>query len=379
MKDKFVIIGGGIAGLSAAIGLQAQGMNVQLYEKNEGPRQPVTGVILAPNALWALDQLGIGEQVRKCGKAFDAFTIYSDKGKHISSQSFSFLPEPMFAVHRLDLLRILHEQVKPGTIVWDSDYTDFEQTSEGVTIQFKNESNIQADYALFADGVGSLCRSKLRPSPPVRVAKYTCWQGVTSAKQPFDSRIGLSETLGTKGRFGICPLASGQIYWFACLNGTYTEKQIEQFGVNELMMHFGDFHALIPEIIQNTRPKDIVHNDIMDLPSKHKFAFEHILLLGDAAHPITPNMGQGACQALEDAAVLMNLIKAHPDRALEELFLQFEQKRLMKIRVLTKMAWSIGNLSQWSNPLLCTIRNLGMELSPSFLYRKQFKYMSDVK
>ncbi|MCR8641233.1 FAD-dependent monooxygenase [Paenibacillus sp. N1-5-1-14] len=379
MANRVVIIGSGIAGLSAAIGLQAQGIEVKLFEKGKGPRTAGVGVNLAPNALWALDRLGIGHLVRQVGKAFNEFIIYSDNGKQISSQPFDFLPDSMYAVHRLDLLRILHDQVKPGTIQYGMEYTSFEQNENGVSVSFADGTQVHADYALFADGAGSDCRTKLRPSAPLRVAKYTCWQGVTSADEPFDNRYLLSETMGPKGRFGICPLANGQIYWYACINGTYNEEQIAKFGVQDLLEHFGEFHAPIPEVIRKTMPQDMVHNDIFDLPAKHKFAFNRILLLGDAAHPITPNLGQGACQALEDAAVLMHLIKCYSDMTLEEVFVLFEKKRLMKIKLLTQIAWSIGNVSQWSNPLFCTLRNLGMQYSPPFLYKQQFKYMSEVR
>jgi 2-polyprenyl-6-methoxyphenol hydroxylase-like FAD-dependent oxidoreductase len=103
-------------------------------------------------------------------------------------------------------------------------------------------------------------------------------------------------------------LVNGKLYWFACLNADANNVVMRNYTVENILSHFNHFHEPIPSLIKNTRNEQLIWGDIIDLKPLTQFAFDNIVLMGDAAHATTPNMGQGACMAIEDAVVLSNLL-----------------------------------------------------------------------
>src|SRR5690606_5563 len=170
-------------------------------------------------------------------------------------------------------------------------------------IEFEDDSQETFDFLIGADGVNSKVRQLLIPESSPRYAGYWCWRGVVEVT---DKNIHKSvETWGKNGRFGFTPLTHNRIYWYACIN-TNLDDEVKHFGIEELRERFKNYHAFIPELLSWTDEKELIRNPIMDLKPIPKYHFEKILLIGDAAHATTPNMGQGACMAIEDVAVLQD-------------------------------------------------------------------------
>jgi 2-polyprenyl-6-methoxyphenol hydroxylase-like FAD-dependent oxidoreductase len=126
---------------------------------------------------------------------------------------------------------------------------------------------------------------------------------------------------------------------------------------------FARWHAPIPEIIEATEPAAILHNDIIDRPPIREWGKGRVTLLGDAAHPTTPNLGQGACQAMEDAIVLADCLRStnETERALRE----YERRRRPRTTSVTNRSWRLGQISQWENPAACWMRNLITRCMPA--------------
>ncbi|MBN8787359.1 MAG: FAD-dependent monooxygenase [Terrimonas sp.] len=133
------------------------------------------------------------------------------------------------------------------------------------------------------------------------------------------------------------------------------------------------YPAEVQSILNQTLEDALIWNDIIDLKPIPKYAFGNILLLGDAAHATTPNMGQGACQAIEDAAVLYDeLLKGGE---LNDIFLRFEKRRLKRTHFITNQSACIGKMAQTTNPLMIKVRNAIFRAMPESIKEKQFKQL----
>jgi len=152
---------------------------------------------------------------------------------------------------------------------------------------------------------------------------------------------------------------------------------MKAFRVADLTACFKDYHAPIPQLLALTTEKDLLWNDIEDIRPLQQLAFNRILLAGDAGHATTPNMGQGACQAIEDAAVLANCL--NQNETIVQDFKTFEKIRLPRTTKIVNTSWTLGKLAQLTNPVLTTFRNFALKMTPQKINEKQMDYLFDVK
>jgi 2-polyprenyl-6-methoxyphenol hydroxylase-like FAD-dependent oxidoreductase len=251
---------------------------------------------------------------------------------------------------------------------------DIEQTNDSVIIKFGDGSIHETNFLIAADGIHSPIRKKLLPQTEPRYAGYTCWRAVIDNTHLNLSET--SETWGTKGRFGISPLKDNKIYWYACINAPQNDASLKSFKVRDLQNHFKDFHAPIPEILSATKDENLIWNDIIDLKPIDHYAFGNIVLIGDAAHATTPNMGQGACQAIEDAVILADELQK--DSNIQKAFAQFEQRRLKRTHYIVNRSWTIGKVAQLQNKTLASLRNAMFKLLPTSAGEHQLKRLYEV-
>jgi 2-polyprenyl-6-methoxyphenol hydroxylase-like FAD-dependent oxidoreductase len=176
---------------------------------------------------------------------------------------------------------------------------------------------------------------------------------------------------------GMVPLPEGKVYWFACLNAPEKDPAMAQLSLKQLANYFATYHAPIPELLASKHPDAILHHDITDLPDLPQFAHGRVLLLGDAAHATTPNMGQGACQAIEDAVILAELCAQHPD--LQQAFLSFDANRKARTQGIVRQSRRIGQLAQSQNRLVMAIRDTLLRLTPVRVQQRQLEKVLNVK
>ncbi|EMS33128.1 Salicylate hydroxylase [Mariniradius saccharolyticus AK6] len=373
MKTDFLIVGGGIAGLTTAIALKKIGIHAILAEASPEIRAVGAGLALAANAMQALRQIGISEAVIPLGRELKAFTIYDQKGKPISKTNTdpanSRFGISNFTIHRAALHSALLARLDAGQVLTGKRSKDIAEEGDAYRVDFEDGSSITAENVIVAEGIHSPIRKKLLPTSKIRYAGYTCWRGITD--NPSLQIEETSETWGAKGRFGVTPLANGQVYWYACINSPHANSTLKDWGKKELMEVFKDFHTPIPQVLSATRPERIIWNDILDLEPIDRFAFGRIVLVGDAAHATTPNMGQGACMAIEDAAVLASCLSKNTDVA--EAFSAFEKRRLKRTHNIVKTSWTLGKVAQWENSLLRAIRDKAFRMIPAKQRQKQIE------
>jgi len=358
MTDKtFAIVGGGIGGLTLAIALQRKGFNVTVYENAPQLKAIGAGLTLAGNAVKALMDIGICEEVLRAGKVMKAVYIKDDKGNTLVETDSEKL------------------SAKLGTIN-NKGCVDLEQDRTGITLTFNDGTQAHANYLIACDGIHSVVRKKLLPHSTPRYAGYTCWRAVIDNIPNGLNMDETSETWGQGSRFGIAPLADNRLYWFACINAPANDPLIRSFTTDALLVYFKNYHSPVPEIIKKTKNEQLIWGDIIDLKPLHKFAFGNIVLMGDAAHATTPNMGQGACMAIEDAAVLSNCLEQY--ETAEEAFLSFEHKRIERTTKIVNTSRILGRIAQWENPILTKFRNTLVKLTPPRITEKQVRFITDV-
>lgn len=365
MITEFAIIGGGVAGLAAAIGLQSINSDFVLFEQSELLKGIGAGFGLAANAMQALDYLGLKEDIQKIGQHVRSYNILDQHGNILLAPDTDSLQQQYnqdnFTIHRADLHEYLLSKIPQEKVILKKRAVKFEKKSDYITIHFEDSQQHNCRYLIIADGIKSPLRQQLLPQSTPRYSGYTCWRATID-----NSIIQLdkgSETWGKSGRFGLTPLVNNRIYWYACVNSTPNNATFKNYTIEDLAKHFKDYHPIIPEVLRHTRNEDLIWNDIIDIkPLKH-LAYDNILLIGDAGHATTPNMGQGACQALEDVAVLIDELKRKHE--VKKAFISFEKRRLARTKYITDTSKFIGEVAQWDNPLLIATRNFILKHSPS--------------
>lgn len=375
---RFTIVGGGIAGLTTAIALQKMGIRATVFEAAPAVKAVGAGLALAANAVKAFQKLGIAGAVLPAGRVLDAFAILDEQGRTITRTDSRAVSQKYgtdnFTIHRAALHQALLDQLAGNPIVLGKRAISVDQSKEGCLIYFDDGTVHRTDYLIVADGIHSAIRKQLLPDAQPRYAGYTAWRSVVDSTGLNLTEA--TETWGLRGRVGIVPLANHKIYWFATTNAPANDPRFRAFNVQDLLERFGHYHAPIPEIISRTREADLLWNDILDLKPLSRYAFNNVVLLGDAAHATTPNMGQGACQAIEDAVVLADELATN-NRA-TDAFRRFEQRRLKRTRYIIENSRRIGQVAQWQNTVLASVRNGLFRMLPARLNERQLETLYNV-
>ncbi|WP_373524451.1 FAD-dependent monooxygenase [Aquiflexum sp.] len=372
-KIKVSIIGGGIAGLTTALALQQKGIQANVYEAAPEVRPVGAGLALSSNAMRVYKLMGFMDEVISQGRLMSSFALLDQKGKIITKADSEAISKKYgldnFLIHRYALHGLLLSKLDPDTVFTNKKAKSFSNQEDQVFVDFEDGSSISTDYLIVGDGIHSAIRKQLLPHSTPRYSGYTCWRAVMD-----NSRLKInlaSETWGTNGRFGIAPLTNDQLYWFACINAPRNDPKMGAMKVLDLLANFKDYHDPIPQILEHTEEYQLIWNDIIDLSPIGQFAFDRIVLVGDAAHATTPNLGQGACQAIEDAYVLADEMSKKEEYS--QAFRAFEKRRIDRTDFIVNTSWKMGSLAQLENPLLCGIRNFALRNTPKSFHDKQLE------
>jgi 2-polyprenyl-6-methoxyphenol hydroxylase-like FAD-dependent oxidoreductase len=255
-------------------------------------------------------------------------------------------------IHRAELVTALADFLPKGVARYGFECVGVEQTSTRATVRFANGHADEADAVVGADGIRSTIRALLFGAQEPRYAGYTCWRGISP--RPTAIKPGyIGEWWGRGKRFGITTLTDDRVYWFATHNAPAGRQSTNELAVvTEVFRGWAD---PVPELIASTPPDRLLHNDIVDRPPTRTWSVGRVGLIGDAAHPTTPNLGQGGCLAIEDGVVLARALAANPDpaRALEV----FATERYPRAAGITNESWRFGKLGQWEGRVSCWLRD----------------------
>lgn len=342
-----VIAGGGIGGLAAAVALRSTGWDVTVCERAPAFTEVGAGISLWPNGLHALNRLGVLADVLRTGEVEACGGARDRQGRWLTRVTSAELRRrfgyPLVVVHRVDLLNALlsalpAEVLRPGTEVSDPPV---------------------ADLLVGADGLRSTVRDWLYPRVRPRYAGHAAWRMVT---EPAPRLADGSVVWGRGERFGFASLPGGRVYCFgtaslpaggAAAGGEYAE----------VVRRFGDWPEPIPTLLAAVAPGTVLRHDVYDLPPLPSFVRGRTVLLGDAAHAMTPSLGQGACQALEDAVVLAACLDSEPD--VPSALARYDRARRPRTQGIVRRSAKLNTLGQLAWPLAAAARDLAVRLAPA--------------
>ena len=356
---KAIIVGGGIGGLTAAVALGRAGVEAAVFERVEELREIGAGITLWANAVKALKKLGVYEAVREAGGAELGGEIRSWRGERISAitayQLRSSFGEANLAVHRADLQGALLATLPRGTVRPGAEFVGFAQESASVVARFADGSEERGDLLLGADGIHSSLRAQLLGRSAPRYAGYTAWRGVAEVGGGLvPEGVGLN-LWGRGSEFGLASIGRGRLYWFVTRNAPEGEAESAAGRKREVLDLLGGWYEPVRAAVEATEGSKILRNDIYDRDPLERWGAGRVTLLGDAAHPMTPNLGQGACQAIEDAVVLARCL-GDGGEVVSSLRL-YEATRIPRTADVVRRSRRVGWILQLENPLLCRLRD----------------------
>ncbi|MET9452562.1 FAD-dependent monooxygenase [Streptomyces cinerochromogenes] len=366
MGGTAVVVGGGIGGLAAALGLRRIGWEVRVAERAAALADAGAGISLHANGLRALDALGVGAEVRAAARPQYTGGTRTPNGRWLARMDGTLLERelgsPIVGIPRAVLHRLLRAALPAECLlVGETVHTLDLSAPDRVGVPL-GDRVLDADLVVAADGVHSRLRGLLFPDHPGPVyGGSTVLRAITDG--PVEVRTDFELTWGPGAEFGHIGFADGRAEWHAVLNAPPGVRHTDPLGV--LRERFRDWHEPIPALLAATRPEAVLHHDIHELVTPlPAFTAGRVALLGDAAHAMTPHLGQGACQALEDAATLAAVLAGEP--SVGAALARYDAERRPRAQSVARAARQAGRMGQQlSHPLAVALRDTGLRLAPS--------------
>jgi 2-polyprenyl-6-methoxyphenol hydroxylase-like FAD-dependent oxidoreductase len=360
------IIGGGIGGVATAVALHRLGIRATVYERAPRLEEVGAGMMLWPNATRVLKELGLLEDVAARSGSSTHFIVRARSGKVLMNIALGTFDVPALCTRRSDLLSSLLSALPREHVRLGRELTHLEQLKSKVRIHFADGSVEEHDAVVGADGMRSRVRAQLFGISDPIYRGYTVWRGVAAYGGRAIRHGYNSETWGHGSRFGILDIGQGRFTWYATAN---VRPALPGERKGELLQRFGGWHEPIPELIDSTEL--ILENGAYDLPPLPRWTAGRVTLLGDAAHPCTPNLGQGGGMALEDALVFAKCVSR--ERSVESALRRYESLRRSRTGHIQQRSLLMGHIGQWQNRAAVSGRRVVTSLLPAALFEHNLR------
>jgi 2-polyprenyl-6-methoxyphenol hydroxylase-like FAD-dependent oxidoreductase len=369
LRPHAVVIGGGIGGLSAAVGLHRIGWDATVLERATGPREAGTGISLLTNAQRALDQLGVGRAVRARAATMvpGGEGLRAPSGRRLQRPADpAFLRDhglTLIVLPRPDLHAVLRDALPREALITGTDVTGVADLPGGAVVSYRTaqgEHALRGEIVVGADGMNSRTRRTRWPlAPPPVYSGHSVWRGIAhgvgGCAEPGGS------TWGRGLEFGRMPLLGDRVYWFAVANTPPGVRHLDEHA--EVLRRFGSWHYPIPALIAATPAAQVLHHDVFELAQPlPSFVSGRVVLLGDAAHAMTSDLGQGACQALEDAVVLCAALVA--EASVPSALARYDEQRRPRTQAIAEASHRMGKRKLTGRRLALLQRYAVMRVMP---------------
>jgi 2-polyprenyl-6-methoxyphenol hydroxylase-like FAD-dependent oxidoreductase len=239
-------------------------------------------------------------------------------------------------------------------------------------VRFADGAAEDADVVVGADGLRSHVRAHLHGDSPPRYAGYTCWRALARVPRTLVDDGTFCETWGRGARFGWLRLPEETVYWFATVDAPRDGRDASTAdALVRLAELYAGWWGPIPALVRATRPEELLRNDILDRPPLRRWGRGRVTLLGDAAHATTPNIGQGACLAIEDGVSLARHLAA--GREVAPALRAYERERRRRTAWIVRFSWRLGAVAQWRAPFACALRDAALAGTPRWAIRLQHR------
>ena len=357
---RVVVVGAGIGGLSAAVALEQAGHEVVIVDRANEASAGGVGIAVGPNAFVALGQLGAAEAVLERGNTARGRRVYTWQGRMLSEG-----PWKGGVVRRADLHEELRRRLR-AEVQHRRWCVKVKQDERRAVARFEDGTEEAGDVLIAADGLRSTIRGQLFDDGEPIYRGSTSFRGIAQITHPIiDEHI--IESWGRGCRIGLQNLGRGWTYWFTAWNAPQGSFVSAAEGKRLLRERFGGWHEPIDAVLGATTQEMILQTDLADRDPLPHWSVGRIALLGDAAHPMTPDLGQGGAQAIEDAVALGRAMSSGSDplSALQD----YETRRMPIAYDILARARRHYRIAQLENPFACAVRNSTVRVLPSAVAR----------
>ena len=367
---RALVIGASPAGLAAALAVRSAGYTPVVLEQAAELREVGTALTLWPNALAALAELNLADDVAAVGCPAEGNQIRTPSGRLVDDVSGQAMREWFgstgMTLLRSELIAVLLNRLGADAIRTGARCVGVTSTPTAVVAHLADGREETGALLIGVDGLHSVVRAQLVGGrDPLRYAGYPVWRGIAE----YDlGRAPGSLSMGRGAQFGMFPMRGGRTYWFASLRmppgvaRTVTAAAL-------LYDRFASWHPPIRDVLITTPAHQIIVTDVYDRRPLRRWRSGRVALVGDAAHPSEPTLGQGTCQALEDAAVLARCLRR--GRTVDDALRAYEASRRRRANGLARQAAMLGRIGLWQNPLSCWLREQVMTHTPGRLRQRQ--------
>lgn len=352
--------------MATAVALRQFGYHVTVYERASALNEAGAGMMLWANAMRVFLELGLVEKIKPFGGEMNYFLVRTSNGKILMNIATGDFEVPSVCIRRADLLSILVGEVPVKQIKLNHTLKNVKQIKDKVVISFENGVTKEHDAVIGADGIGSIVRKQIFDNCQPVYRGYKIWRGIATYFGNEVSDGVSSETWGIGQRFGILNTGEGRFTWYATGNTSRHHVDSPDGRKSELLNLFDGWHNPINHLISNTNDDAIMKNSASDLPQLKRWVNGRVALLGDAAHPITPNLGQGGGMAIEDALVLAKCLRK--ENSIETALKLYEKKRITRTKHIQQRSRLMGKIGQWQNPLIVGGREIVTNLLPAKIF-----------
>ncbi|MCD8834247.1 FAD-dependent monooxygenase [Staphylococcus arlettae] len=371
---KIAVVGAGIGGLTVAALLQEHGHEVKVFEKNQELSEVGAGIGIGGNIIDKLHNHDLAKGIKNAGQIIDTLAIADNSGTALSKIKLKRNTVNL-TLERQSLLETIQSYVQPSSIYTGYQVLSIENEVNKVTVHFENHEAETFDLCIGADGLHSSVRASVAPNTKVNYQGYTVFRGLVNDVQLKDTNTA-TEYWSKQGRVGIVPLLNNKVYWFIAINAKIHNTEYQTYGKPHLQARFNHFPNEVREVLDKQSETGILLHNIYDLKPLKTFVYNRTVLLGDAAHATTPNLGQGAGQAMEDAIVLANCLETYDfDQALE----RYDKLRVKHTKKIIKKSRKIGKVAQSTQRLFIKVRNAIAKRIPNSLLARQTKFIYKTK
>ena len=356
MSDKHIaIIGAGIGGMTAAVTLAKKGVKVSIFEQAPELSEVGAGLTITPNATKGLMYLGLEKQMKEVGMAhkqqgvrhFETgeMIVPLERGEKMLEKYGAY----QFQAHRADVHDVLIDELKlhnSNTIYTNHELIDLNEKNNSVELVFSNNETHEVDFVIGADGNRSAVRKIILGDDDPQFAGYVAWRGLVPVEllgeDDFDE-CGSSAFIAPGRVFARYLVRNGELYNYVAFLATdewAEEGWAIPSKVDIVMDIFSDYNQQVKNIIAATPASDLFKWGILAREPESKWSTKNITLLGDAAHPLEPFMGQGASLAIEDGVVLGRIIE--DSESSDEIVSRYEAARIERAHFVTEHSKRAG-------------------------------------
>lgn len=361
-----IIVGGGIGGLACALALRRKGLSCVVFEQASELREIGAGLLLTPNACAVLDGLGVLDGLVGRSEQTPCWEILDDGGRRLQRLRPTTGRRVALSTRRSDLQQVLRAALPEDVVRLGHTATAVDIEPNAATVSFADRSSVRAELVIVADGARSRLRQSLWPERRLLDQGYVGWRAIVDGVPAGWGRGRMTESWGRGKRFGIAAVGSGQTYWYASANTAACGVDDPLTRRALLLKHFAHWHAPIPSIIADTPVEAILHHPIADAPPGRSWTCGGcVTLLGDAAHPLTPNLGQGAAMALEDGWVLAASLADGAN--LQDALRRYQRLRRARLAAVWAASRAVGLSIQTEAALAIGLRNAVLRATPDRL------------